>query len=71
MQKTVISDCKRWNLVWVGKNKVAPFEPDEIEKLLGLPKHHTQGGGVNRTDRFKSLGNSFQVQSITYSWYNL
>lgn len=66
VQRAIIADCKRWNLVWVGKNKVAPLEPDEIEMLLGFPRDHTRGGGVNRTDRFKSLGNSFQVHnSIT------
>jgi len=45
----------------VGRNKVAPFEPDEVETLLGFPRNHTRGGGISRTDRYKSLGNSFQV----------
>lgn len=61
VQKFVIDQCKKWNLVWVGRNKVAPLEPDEIEMLLGFPKNHTRGGGISRTDRYKSLGNSFQV----------
>ncbi|KAG4939194.1 hypothetical protein JHK84_045390 [Glycine max] len=52
---------RKWNLVWVGRNKVAPFEPDEVETLLGFPRNHTRGGGISRTDRYKSLGNSFQV----------
>ena len=61
VKKYVLEQCRKWNLVWVGKNKVAPLEPDEVEMLLGFPKHHTRGGGISRTDRFKSLGNSFQV----------
>lgn len=64
-QKHILDLCRKWNLVWVGKNKVAPLEPDEVEMLLGFPKNHTRGGGISRTDRYKSLGNSFQV-SISF-----
>ncbi|XP_019100555.1 PREDICTED: DNA (cytosine-5)-methyltransferase DRM1-like isoform X2 [Camelina sativa] len=66
VQKEVLKDCRKWNLVWVGKNKLAPLEPDEIEKLLGFPEDHTRGGGLSRTERFKSLGNSFQVDTVAY-----
>ncbi|XP_039159882.1 DNA (cytosine-5)-methyltransferase DRM2 isoform X2 [Eucalyptus grandis] len=61
IQKYVLDECRKWNLVWVGRNKLAPLEPDEVEMLLGFPKNHTRGGGISRTDRYKSLGNSFQV----------
>lgn len=61
IQKYVMDECRKWNLVWVGRNKVAPLEPDEVEMLLGFPRNHTRGGGISRTDRYKSLGNSFQV----------
>ncbi|GLT33247.1 hypothetical protein SLA2020_078510 [Shorea laevis] len=66
VQKFVIHQCKKWNLVWVGRNKLAPLEPDEVEMLLGFPKNHTRGGGISRTDRYKSLGNSFQVDTVAY-----
>ncbi|XP_074276349.1 DNA (cytosine-5)-methyltransferase DRM2-like [Silene latifolia] len=66
VQKYVIEQCRKWNLVWVGRNKVAPLEPDEVEMLLGFPRNHTRGGGVSRTDRYKSLGNSFQVDTVAY-----
>ncbi|GMH24472.1 hypothetical protein Nepgr_026315 [Nepenthes gracilis] len=66
VQKYVLDECRKWNLVWVGRNKVAPLEPDEVEMLLGFPKNHTRGGGISRTDRFKSLGNSFQVDTVAY-----
>lgn len=65
VQKYVLDECRKWNLVWVGRNKVAPLEPDEVEMLLGFPRNHTRGGGISRTDRYKSLGNSFQVH-ISY-----
>ncbi|KAK7829517.1 dna (cytosine-5)-methyltransferase drm1 [Quercus suber] len=66
VQKLVLEQCRKWNLVWVGKNKVAPLEPDEIEMLLGFPRDHTRGGGISRTDRYKALGNSFQVDTVAY-----
>nr|XP_043606390.1 DNA (cytosine-5)-methyltransferase DRM2-like [Erigeron canadensis] len=66
VQKYVMDQCKKWNLVWVGKNKVAPLEADEVEMLLGFPRNHTRGGGISRTDRYKSLGNSFQVDTVAY-----
>lgn len=64
VQKYVLEQCRKWNLVWVGRNKVAPLECDEVEMLLGFPKNHTRGGGISRTDRYKSLGNSFQVSNL-------
>ncbi|KAL1317178.1 DNA (cytosine-5)-methyltransferase DRM2-like [Arachis ipaensis] len=66
VQDTVLKLCKKWNLVWVGKNKVATLEPDEYEMLLGFPKDHTRGGGISRTDRYKALGNAFQVDTVAY-----
>ncbi|KAJ4867782.1 DNA (cytosine-5)-methyltransferase DRM1 [Raphanus sativus] len=64
VQKDVVDQCKKWNLVWVGKNKAAPLEPYEMERLLGFPNNHTRG--ISRTDRYKSLGNSFQVDTVAY-----
>jgi site-specific DNA-cytosine methylase len=63
-QKYVLEQCLKWNLVWVGKNKVAPLEPHEMELLLGYPKDHTRG--ISKTERCRSLGNSFQVDTIAY-----
>ncbi|KAE8671419.1 DNA (Cytosine-5)-methyltransferase DRM1/2 isoform 2 [Hibiscus syriacus] len=48
VQKYVLDECRKWNLVWVGRNKVVPLEPDEVEMLLGVPKNHTRGGGSAR-----------------------
>lgn len=66
VKKYVLEECRRWNLVWVGKSKVATLEPDEVEMLLGFPINHTRGGGLSRTDIFKSLGNSFQVRNYYF-----
>jgi site-specific DNA-cytosine methylase len=64
VQKFVLEECRKWNLAWVGLNKVAPLEPDEMEFLLGFPKDHTRG--ISRTERYRSLGNSFQVDTVAY-----
>ncbi|KAG8085087.1 hypothetical protein GUJ93_ZPchr0010g10442 [Zizania palustris] len=64
VQKCVLDECRKWNLVWVGKNKVAPLELDEMEFLLGYPRNHTRG--VSRTERYRALGNSFQVDTVAY-----
>ncbi|KAE8733875.1 hypothetical protein F3Y22_tig00000916pilonHSYRG00137 [Hibiscus syriacus] len=34
VQKYVLDECRKWNLVRVGRNKVVPLEPDEVEMLL-------------------------------------
>ncbi|KAL5717694.1 DNA (cytosine-5)-methyltransferase drm2 [Ranunculus cassubicifolius] len=65
-QKYILYECRKSNLVWVGKNKLASLEPDEMELILGYPKNHTRGGGMNRGDRYKSLGNTFQVDTVAY-----
>lgn len=52
-------ECRKWNMVWTGKNRVAPLEPDEIELIMGYPMYHTRG--ASRVERYKGLGNAFQV----------
>jgi hypothetical protein len=64
VQKYVMDECRKWNLVWVGRNKVAHLEPHEMEFLLGFPMDHTRG--INRIERYKSLGNSFQMHIVAY-----
>ncbi|XP_076911519.1 DNA (cytosine-5)-methyltransferase DRM2-like [Bidens hawaiensis] len=62
--KHVINQCKKWNLVLTGKNRLAPLEPNEIEKIMGYPHNHTRG--VSRIERYKGLGNAFQVDTVAY-----
>ncbi|CAN6301796.1 unnamed protein product [Urochloa humidicola] len=64
VQKYVLETCREGNLVWVGLNKVAHLEPNEMELLLGFPKEHTRG--IAMTERYKSLGNSFHVDTVAY-----
>lgn len=70
VKKYVLEQCRKWNLVWVGRNKVAPLDPDEIEVLLGFPKEHTRGGGTSASSRYTALGNSFQVVQKTTLFFS-
>ncbi|KAE8673347.1 hypothetical protein F3Y22_tig00111792pilonHSYRG00027 [Hibiscus syriacus] len=48
VQKYVLDECRKWNLVWAGRNKVVQLQPDEVKMLLSFPKNHTQRGGSAR-----------------------
>lgn len=65
VQKKIIEDSRKWNLVWVGPGQVAPLEPHEIELLLGYDHEHSRGVSTI-TDRYEALGNSFQVNTVAY-----
>jgi hypothetical protein len=64
VQKYVMEECKKGNLLWTGKNKVTPLEPHEMEVLLGFPKGHTRSMGFR--ERRRALGNSFQVDTVVF-----
>ncbi|KAK7259706.1 hypothetical protein RIF29_25319 [Crotalaria pallida] len=55
------------NGIWlVGRNYIAPLEPDEVETLLGFPRNQSRGGRISRTYGYRSLGNMFQVVAVAY-----
>ena len=47
VQKYILDECQKRNLVWIGRNNVAPFELDKVEMLLGFPRNHMRGGGIS------------------------
>ncbi|MCL7046123.1 hypothetical protein MKW94_017154, partial [Papaver nudicaule] len=49
----IMFQCEKWNLVWTGKNRVSPLEPEHIEVLLGYPRGHTRVGRVSQIDRYR------------------
>ncbi|KAE8661811.1 hypothetical protein F3Y22_tig00113722pilonHSYRG00055 [Hibiscus syriacus] len=69
VQKYVIDECRQWNLVWVGRNKVIPLEPDEVEMLLevafyclGIPlKADVQELTGNRLEQLMSRFDIFDL----------
>ncbi|KAJ1700127.1 hypothetical protein LUZ63_008639 [Rhynchospora breviuscula] len=64
VMKRVMKECRKWNLIWIGQKRVAPLEPHEVEFLLGFPRDHTRS--ISRTERYRSLGNSFNVDTVAY-----
>lgn len=64
-QSHILENCKKWDLVWVGPDQMAPLEPNEIELILGFDKDHTRGAS-SRTDRIQCLGNAFQIDTVAY-----
>ena len=40
------------------------YTSDVMEFLLDFPKDHTRG--ISKTKRYRSLGNSFQVDTVAY-----
>ncbi|KAE8658337.1 shaggy-related protein kinase epsilon [Hibiscus syriacus] len=48
VQMYVLDEYRKWNLVYVGRNRVAPLEPDNVEMLLGFRLNPTRGGGSAR-----------------------
>lgn len=64
-QARVLYHSKKWNLVWVGPDQLAPLEPHEMELALGFDIGHTRGSST-RTERVRSLGNAFQTDTVAY-----
>uniref|UniRef100_A0A166E8R2 DNA (cytosine-5-)-methyltransferase n=2 Tax=Daucus carota subsp. sativus TaxID=79200 RepID=A0A166E8R2_DAUCS len=65
IRKDVLRRCKRYNYVWVQKNKVTNLKPREIEYIMGYPNDHTS---LLRNDakRYECLANAFQVNTVAY-----
>ncbi|KAL7619069.1 probable inactive DNA (cytosine-5)-methyltransferase DRM3 [Lactuca sativa] len=65
-QKDLLHQCKTLNLMWVGRNRVAPIEPESVEKILGYPRYHTRADGLCLGERLQSLKHSFQIDALGY-----
>ncbi|KAH7281657.1 hypothetical protein KP509_36G057000 [Ceratopteris richardii] len=65
VQKRILCLLKKFNLLWVNPGLVAPLEPVEMEILLGFDEEHTRGAS-SMTERYKALGNTFQVDTVAY-----
>ncbi|CAH9108535.1 unnamed protein product [Cuscuta europaea] len=65
-QRDIIRQCQTLNLVWVGRNRLAPIEIETIESILGYPTNHTRTAGSILTDRLQLLKNCFQTDTLAY-----
>ncbi|KAK7388054.1 hypothetical protein VNO78_22857 [Psophocarpus tetragonolobus] len=66
LQKDILRYCCGLNLVWIGKFKLGPVEPEQLELILGYPQNHTRAAEGNLTERLKSLKYSFQTDTLGY-----
>ncbi|THU54588.1 hypothetical protein C4D60_Mb10t26690 [Musa balbisiana] len=65
-QANVLHQCKTLNLMWVGQYKLSPIEPDQVEGILGYPRHHTRIWGLEPDERLRALKYSFQTDTLGY-----
>lgn len=65
-QTDLLHQCKTLNLMWVGHNKLAPIEPESVERILGYPLHHTRADELSLGERLQSLKHSFQTDTLGY-----
>ncbi|XP_014509281.1 probable inactive DNA (cytosine-5)-methyltransferase DRM3 isoform X2 [Vigna radiata var. radiata] len=66
LQKDIIRYCRGLNLVWIGKFKLGPVEPEQLELILGYPLNHTRAAEGNLAERLKSLKYCFQTDTLGY-----
>ncbi|KAE8660666.1 Detected protein of confused Function [Hibiscus syriacus] len=74
VQKYFLDECRKWNLVWVGRNKVVPLEPDEVEIIPGFLKIHIRRGRSVRDmfpDEINVLSLFFGISDAEVAFYCL
>ncbi|XP_071690817.1 probable inactive DNA (cytosine-5)-methyltransferase DRM3 [Rutidosis leptorrhynchoides] len=65
-QNDILHQCRTLSLMWVGRNQLAPIEPESLERILGYPLHHTQADGLSLGERLHYLKHSFQTDALGY-----
>ncbi|KAJ4968316.1 hypothetical protein NE237_015017 [Protea cynaroides] len=65
-QRDILHHCKTLNLIWVGRYELSPMEPDQVERILGYPFHHTLVADCDRIERLRSLKHCFQTDTLGY-----
>ncbi|KAJ3708901.1 hypothetical protein LUZ61_012606 [Rhynchospora tenuis] len=65
-QNFILQQCTQLNLIWVGKNKLSPLEPDQLEQVLGYPINHTHLAELDLSQRLEIMKLCFQTDTIGY-----
>ncbi|XP_028760065.1 probable inactive DNA (cytosine-5)-methyltransferase DRM3 isoform X2 [Neltuma alba] len=65
-KQDILHHCHKLNLVWVGKNKLGPIEPEHLEVILGYPLHHTRIPDITLRERLNLLKYCFQTDALGY-----
>lgn len=62
----IMHQCKLANLIWVGPDRLSPLDPQQVERILGYPRKHTNLFGLNLQDRIEAMRYSFQTDTLGY-----
>uniref|UniRef100_A0A0E0PH57 SAM-dependent MTase DRM-type domain-containing protein n=1 Tax=Oryza rufipogon TaxID=4529 RepID=A0A0E0PH57_ORYRU len=62
----IMHQCKLANLIWVGPDRLSPLDPQQVERILGYPRKHTNLFGLNPQDRIEAMRYSFQTDTLGY-----
>ncbi|TKW24472.1 hypothetical protein SEVIR_3G052500v4 [Setaria viridis] len=65
-QMQIMHQCTVSNLIWVGRDKLSPLEPHQLERILGYPHNHTNLFELNQSDRFAAMRYAFQTDTLSY-----
>lgn len=65
-QRDILYQSQIFNLVWVGRYKLAAVGPEQIEHILGYPENHTRLTGTSLMERLLSLKHCFQIDTLAY-----
>lgn len=65
-QRKILYYCRSMNLIWVGPKKLAPMEPEYLERILGYPVNHTRNPDMTLVERLESLKHCFQTDTLGY-----
>ncbi|KAF7837660.1 putative inactive DNA (cytosine-5)-methyltransferase DRM3 isoform X2 [Senna tora] len=64
LKQDILHHCRALNLVWVGKNKLGPIDPEYLEVILGYPLNHT--AEISIRERLNVLKYCFQTDTLGY-----
>ncbi|CAA0841944.1 S-adenosyl-L-methionine-dependent methyltransferases superfamily protein [Striga hermonthica] len=62
----LVQQLQSKNLIWMGRNRVGPLEPELAERVMGYPPNHTRAAGLGPDERLRSLGLAFQTDTLGY-----
>lgn len=65
-QAHIMQQCKMSNLIWIGKDRLSPLEPHQLEHILGYPRNHTEQFELNTPDRLAAMKYTFQTDVLAY-----
>ncbi|XP_074276944.1 putative inactive DNA (cytosine-5)-methyltransferase DRM3 [Silene latifolia] len=65
-QTKLLYYCRNMNLVWAGTQRLAPVEPEHLDRILGYPINHTQNPAMTLVERLESLRTSYQTDTLGY-----